>query len=295
MKNKNMILMAVAIGCGLVAAFLTAKLGAKSAPQQDTVEVIVAKKDIPIGTLLDEKDFNDLLTRTAFPRVALPPDVIVDAEMIKGKRAARTMRMGNYFSPLDVSTKAGVTLPKGMEQFSIRMDAVRAVTGFVFPGDKVDILAMVTLKNDPNKKSSRRILVNMLIVAVDILDRRPEGGGPTIPTIQSVTLAITPKQATLLHTAEAGGGDLRLVLRPDGYEPQDGDKADPVFREGEEDKVPELPPSQPMEKVVFVKKDIPLNTQITDKNIDEFFEIKPILAPAPFTRTSWTAAAAGIK
>ena len=36
-----------------------------------------------------------------------------------------------------------------------------------------------------------------------------------------------------------------------------------------------------MEKVVFVKKDIPLNTQITDKNIDEFFEIKPILAPAP--------------
>ena len=30
-----------------------------------------------------------------------------------------------------------------------------------------------------------------------------------------------------------------------------------------------------------MKKDIPLNTQITEKNMDEFFEIKPILAPAP--------------
>lgn len=286
MKNKNMVLMGVAIGCGLVAAFLVAKLGANTgAPKQDMVDVIVAKKDIPIGTLMEEKDFNELLTTTALPRAAIPPDVIVDPMMLKGKRAARTLRTGNYFAPNDVSTKAGVTLPAGMQSFSIRMDAVRAVTGFVFPGDRVDILAMLATKKDPNKKFSARILVNMLVTAVDIQDRRPEGGGAANPTISAVTLAVTPMQAKLLHTAEAGGGDMRLVLRPEGYVPTDGDKPDPVVSIDDENRqlneLQPMTPPTPMEEVVYLKKDVAPNTLITEANLEEFFEMRSILAPAP--------------
>jgi pilus assembly protein CpaB len=289
-KNKNMILMGVAIGCGLVAAFLVAKLGANGTPKQDMVDVIVAKKDIPIGTLMAEKDFNDLLTSQSLPRAAVPPDVIVDPMLLKGKMAARTLRTGNYFAPADVSTKVGIEVPAGMQSFSIKMDLVRAVTGFVSPGDRVDILAMLPTKKDPNKKASGRILVNMLVTTVDFMNRRPEGGDVATPTIQAVTLAVTPAQAKLLHTAEAGGGDMRLVLRSRDYVPTDGDKPDPVFADQDSNEqineqkpmnvAPPTPPT-PMEEVVYLKKDVAPNTQVTAANLEEYFELKSILAPAP--------------
>ena len=56
MKSKNMTLMVVAIGCGLVAAFLTARLSGGSSPEK--IEVIVAKRELPVGTLLEEKELD---------------------------------------------------------------------------------------------------------------------------------------------------------------------------------------------------------------------------------------------
>ena len=51
MKQKNVILMVVAVGCGLVAAFLTTQINAK--PKVEQVEVVVALKDLPVGTVIE--------------------------------------------------------------------------------------------------------------------------------------------------------------------------------------------------------------------------------------------------
>src|SRR5206468_11176458 len=55
MKQKNLILMVVAVGCGLVAAFLTSQMSARSSAVEQ-VEVIVAAKDLPVGTMLGKED-----------------------------------------------------------------------------------------------------------------------------------------------------------------------------------------------------------------------------------------------
>ena len=55
MKQKNLILMVVAVGCGLVAAFLTTQINAK--PKVEKVEVLVAAKDLPVGTMFTKEDF----------------------------------------------------------------------------------------------------------------------------------------------------------------------------------------------------------------------------------------------
>ena len=54
MKQKNIVLMVVAVGCGLVAAFLTSQMSAK--PAVEKVDVIVAAKDLPVGSQLTRED-----------------------------------------------------------------------------------------------------------------------------------------------------------------------------------------------------------------------------------------------
>ena len=70
MKSKNMTLMMVAIGCGLVAAFLTARLSGGSSP--DTVNVLVAKTELKIGTLIDAKEIENLVAFSARPKGDVP-------------------------------------------------------------------------------------------------------------------------------------------------------------------------------------------------------------------------------
>jgi pilus assembly protein CpaB len=281
MNSKKTVLMAVAIGCGLVAAFLTSRLGA-GGNSPDMIDVIVAKKELPIGTRLEEKDFNEILTKAPFARASLPPDVILDPEQLKGKRISRTLRAGNFFSPADVSANAGIPLPAGTFMYAIRMDVVRAAAGFVMPGAHVDILALQRHPQDASKVRSRLILKDMLVVAVDINDRRPEGGGPAIPTINSVSLAVTPAQGKLLHTAESTGGELRLLLRGDesGKGQSGEEKVEDYFNT--DDQTHPQQPGVDLVQIAYVKKDIPRNTKITAENLGEFFEMRPHVAPAPY-------------
>ena len=59
MKQKNLILMVVAVGCGLVAAFLTSQMSAK--PAADTTDVVVAAIDIPVGVVIGKDDLGKYL------------------------------------------------------------------------------------------------------------------------------------------------------------------------------------------------------------------------------------------
>ncbi len=54
MKQKNLILMVVAVGCGLVAAFLTTQINAK--PKVEKIAVWVAAKDLPVGTVFTKAE-----------------------------------------------------------------------------------------------------------------------------------------------------------------------------------------------------------------------------------------------
>jgi len=276
-----MVLMGVAVGCGLVAAFLTSKLGAgNNSPEM--VEVVVAKKELPIGTLLDEKDFAEVLTKAPFSRNNVPPDIINNTDELKGKRLSRTLRAGNYFAPSDVNGGGGIPLPTGCYMYAIRLDAVRAAAGFVKPGDKVEVLALQHAPNNANLVRSRLILSDMLCVAVDIHDRRPEGGGPAIATISSVSLAVTPDQAKLLHNCESTGGELRLLLRGPQSNYAQAPKVDKWddfsdLAGGPADQVK----GPDMVQVAFAKVEVPLNTKITGENLGEFFELRSYLAPAP--------------
>ncbi len=166
---------------------------------EERVEVVVAKKELPVGTILEEKDFDTYLAMMKFPKSGLPPDVIVDAEELKGKKLTRTLRQGNYFSAADVTADVGIKLPEGKYKYAIRQDGT-IETNFLAPGDHVDILSTKTLGD--GKTQSSIVLKNLLIVAIDT----PSSRGREINPLKFVVcVAVTPEESLILSSAEKQG------------------------------------------------------------------------------------------
>ena len=60
MKQKNLFLLVVAVGCGLLAAFLTTQMSARPAAVEQTI-LLVAAKELPVGTKLDKDKMAELI------------------------------------------------------------------------------------------------------------------------------------------------------------------------------------------------------------------------------------------
>jgi pilus assembly protein CpaB len=101
-------------------------------------------------------------------------------------------------------------LGEGMKAVSIRVNDVLGVAGFVFPGDRVDILLTRTERGDGDDKSFVDVLLqSMKVLAVDqVADVSKDS--PTV--VKSVTLEASTKDAQKL-TLAAGAGQLSLALR----------------------------------------------------------------------------------
>src|SRR5215213_812694 len=140
MKQKNLAMLGVAVGCGLVAAIAVAKLSAGGGKGPETARVLVAKKDIPLMTKMEAKELDNLLVWAEMPKGLIPPDAVTELDQVKDKELNRTLKQGNPVSLSDLGVGAGVVIPEGHKQITIRSTQVDAVAGFVRPGSKVDVM-----------------------------------------------------------------------------------------------------------------------------------------------------------
>ncbi len=280
MKQKNLVLMVVAVGIGLAAAFLTSQLGARSSGPSgpEMIKVLVAKRDLPIGTRIAEEDMDKLIEEADFPKASLPPKLVNDREKLKGKRLTRTLRKGDKFLDPDITNATSIQVPSGKSLYAVAMDVIDAAAGFALPGNKVDVI-LVEVK-DAKKKASI-FLRNMLVVAVDIMDRKPEGAVIAVPQLKSVSLAVTPKEALQLALAQKRG-EIKLLLRnlddisEDVIAPvtalstdtEDGGTATPVIQ-------------QRMVSIPVATNSIDAGAKITRSNKGRLFRMMPWPHPGP--------------
>jgi Flp pilus assembly protein CpaB len=206
MKQKNVILMVVAVGCGLVAAFLTSQMSAKS--QVEQVEVVVAAKDLPVGTVLTRDDLKASVRMKKVPKDGLPPAFVTNPEDLVDKRLARPVRAEETFNPQDLTKGGVITLPEGYDMVSLQVGVAQAAAGFVGPGSRVNVNATLRLGN---KLYAFPLLVNMLVVAVDTNTAYTKDG--TFPSMNTVSFAVKEKEALLLQLAKNRGCALELLLR----------------------------------------------------------------------------------
>jgi len=232
MKQKNLILMVVAVGCGLVAAFLTSQMSAK--PAVETTDVVVAATDIPVGVVISKDDLAKYLKTKKVSKDAVPTDIIEAPEELADKRLSRPIRADETISRKDLM-KGGIRLPPGKNLLTLQVDTARAAAGLAQPGSRVDVLASISLNN---KLTAMPILTNMLILAVNgqtTIDPNNQAA-----TVNTVSFAADRKQGLVLELAKARGCQMSLLLRnPD--EINDNDKSfniDEVISLLQDDKSP---------------------------------------------------------
>jgi pilus assembly protein CpaB len=216
-KNKTVVLLVVALVCGLGAAFLTARLIAdRSKPQQEEkVDVLVAKGAVPqYKPLLEpEKYFvSKSVTKSEAPKGALSK-----FDDLRGKRLKVPLSADKVVTHSDLlddkNTGAGMAglVPDGFLAVSIEVSASSGVAGFILPHTKVDVLA--TLKRNDVRSTAQIILQDVLVLAVGNRSDRDENTQSMVA--HTVTLALSPEDAMKVSLVSEVA-QLRLALRGDG-------------------------------------------------------------------------------
>jgi pilus assembly protein CpaB len=213
MKPKTMMLMVVAIGCGLAASYMTSKLLAErnaTSAEEPKVTILVAKARVPAWIPL--KDPEKYFEEKEVPESLAPKKALRELSKIKDQRLVTGLSEGEYVleDKLVNVEQAGLIakLPPGMRAIALKVNAESLAGGFVLPGYRVDVVS--TTRGNQHESSARIILQNMLVLAVDTIANRD---GQTNSILGStVTLAATPEEAQRLSLA-AALGELRLTLR----------------------------------------------------------------------------------
>ncbi|MBZ9682365.1 Flp pilus assembly protein CpaB [Mesorhizobium sp. B2-7-3] len=181
--------------------------------QADTV--VVAAIGLKFGDTLSA----DKLREVAWPSGAVPAGAFkTTKELLTGDAKQALQSIGanepvlatKITGPGQRATLSAV-LGEGMKAVSIRVNDVLGVAGFVFPGDRVDVLLTRTVRsNDGADQSFVDVLLqSMKVLAVDqVADESKDS--PTV--VKSVTLEASTKDAQKL-TLAAGAGQLSLALR----------------------------------------------------------------------------------
>ncbi|HVK11849.1 MAG TPA: Flp pilus assembly protein CpaB [Gemmataceae bacterium] len=275
MKQKNLIMLGVAVGCGLIAAIAVAKLSAGGNRGPETVKLLVAKKDIPIDTMIDDKNKDVLLGLTDVPKHLVPLDPVDSIESIKGKANSRTLKAGNAITISDFGNVKKIQIPDGLKQVAFQVTSTDGVDGFAKPGSKVDVHYIETTQT--HKKRTAIILRDILVLAVGRVAENNDKHATAIEQVQSVSLGVTDAQASMISLAEKKG-TLKLVLRSvpltEAEKAEEGKITwiDDPFAPRDPPVVAPAPVEPPkLETAVMVKEPVPANTLINLDTVKKYF------------------------
>lgn len=180
---------------------------------EETIQVMVAAVDLHQGRTITQED----LKMRALPPDYVPDSVLRQPDQVIGRVPRERILKGEFIRDERLADpEAGVgmnaIIPRGMRAVSVSLKGANAVSGFLNPGNYVDVLATVQAQIE------REVETVTLLQAVTVLAVNDRLGGGTAGANDkakpSVTLAVTPEQAEkLTHADELGG--ITLALRND--------------------------------------------------------------------------------
>ncbi|MBZ0122425.1 MAG: Flp pilus assembly protein CpaB [Roseovarius sp.] len=196
-------------------------------PGIDTVEVYVAAKPLTYGQRLDMDD----VRLTPFPRMSLPEGVFKAEDALfpegpeKPRRVLRAIEQNEAILAVKVTEpgeEAGITsqLGPGMRAFAIKVDVSSGVSGFLRPGDRVDVYwtgqtggaGTPELEGRASGGVTKLIETNVRLIAIDQVANTDITEAVIART---VTVSATPQQVASLAQAQSTG---RLSLSLVGAE-----------------------------------------------------------------------------
>ena len=227
MNTARLVVLAIAIGAGGIAAYLASGSDSKPLPtepvvQLQTVDVLVAKSDIGLGQSVTAEELQWQSwpasgTSNSFIKRSERPDAtkqIVGSIARSPFIAGEPIREPKLVKPNGSGFMAAI-LPTGMRAISTEISPETAAGGFILPNDRVDVILSKREKNPDRAAaseavSSEIILSNVRVLAIDQAPKEKDGQNSVVG--KTVTLELKPEQSETLARARQSG-TLSLALR----------------------------------------------------------------------------------
>lgn len=228
MKPAQVVVLAIAVAAGGVAAYLASGTGQKTvqavapSPQMKTTDVLVAKSDIGLGQSVKPEDleWQSWPAATASASFIRRDDRGDAVTQLTGSIARSPMLAGEPVRDTklvkgDGSGFMAAILPTGMRAVSTEISPETGAGGFILPNDRVDVILTRRQKASDGESSkdvitSETLLTNIRVLAID--QAVEEKNGQKVVVGKTATLELKPRQSETLARARQSGS-LSLALR----------------------------------------------------------------------------------
>jgi len=231
MDRKKLVLLLgaliVAIGTAFAARSMFAGASAPQAdaaavaPQPEGPKVLVAKRAMPVGTIITA----DAIGFQLWPKELVQDAYFIDGEADMSKLLGTVVRYaitagepvtrGGLVSPSDRGFLAAALGP-GMRAVTVPVSAKTGVGGFVFPGDRVDTMLTQSVDGGDGGaalNTTETILRNLRVLATDqSTETETDNGKTVVRSARTITLEVTPRIGEKIAVADTIG-TISLSLR----------------------------------------------------------------------------------
>lgn len=191
------------------------------APRQAVTQILIAAADLPGGMRLE----SSALAWATWPLNAVAPYMITRDARPDAMAELANARVRHLITSGEPITDAKIViiesggfmsavLPRGMRAIAINISEQSAVSGFILPNDRVDVLHTVSsqLAGDGNRQiTARAILRNVRVLAIN-RELGQQNDKSSMPELRTAVLEVFPEQAEAIAEAQAHG-EVQLVLR----------------------------------------------------------------------------------
>jgi Flp pilus assembly protein CpaB len=218
-KKQTLILVVIAailFVAGSVIAYASVRGASKSTNAgtntvaSTTTSAVVATKDIPAGTTGQAMVSNGWVAIQLVPTKSFVPSDLTSLQALNDEVLSGAIKKGQAVTAteLDASTSA-ISVPVGLDAMTINVPGTAALAGYLQPGARVDVYANIT-KVSNNSAASATLPVPCTelsmadIQVIDVSSTSPSlagtkgSGGRTLPSSETVLLAVTSGQARTL-------------------------------------------------------------------------------------------------
>jgi pilus assembly protein CpaB len=218
-KGQSFIVVAIVLGAAaaVVGYFALTSLAGQAAARSNSgfQNVVVTATDLTFGVKLDRAQ----LRVVRYPKESVPLGAFSSVDSVVGQTTKVFMSAREPVTAIKLSSRGGglsMLVRPTMRAASLEVNQFSGVSGFVLPGDRVDVLVTVDSRDIHEDAVTRTVLQNIEVLAAGQKTAQ-EDNKPI--TTQAVTLLVAPDGAETLALA-VHEGKIHLVLR----NPEDQDE-----------------------------------------------------------------------
>jgi pilus assembly protein CpaB len=176
-----------------------------------TRPVVVAVSDLKFGTKLEPTQVKVV----NYPKDSVPPGAYTSIDSVKGQTTKIFLASLEPVLQSKLSTVGGglsMMVPHAMRASSVTVNLVSSVSGFVVPGDHVDVLVTIDQTAQQQVATTKTILQNIEVVAAGVKTEQKDQENKPNTDQQTITLLVDPPSAEKMALA-MHEGKIHLTLR----------------------------------------------------------------------------------